>query len=401
MIITILIILVVLYSLAVLYIYKKQERFVFDTPLIFDNKLDEFVMKSEIKVNNNLKIKPVSVSTPDENVLCGWVITKDFYKKSGNKEKSYFDVIQDNKKKIQSCGCSHSDCSDCEKDHNNSKDIKEINENKDSNNNDLLPDNEKPVIVFFHENFFNVLLCLDFATHCIDNLNCVFILFPYRGYGNSLGYPSEKGLITDGEAILDFVFNGNLDIDTHNVYLLGKSLGTAIAIHSSLKYSYLIKGIILENGFSSIEDVSYETFPWMFCLNKLLRKIDFNNKEKIKELSCPFLFLISKDDEVISYKQSLTLHDNAHISKYKDYKIFNFASHNGLYSFTSKKYFEKIRMFMQKCSDLTSVIDEVKNIGNSKENKMLYSNTVNNSTSVFDDEIGNYNDDNDILFEKE
>eukprot|EP00484_Ammonia_sp_Unknown_P019921 CAMPEP_0197028592 /NCGR_PEP_ID=MMETSP1384-20130603/8243_1 /TAXON_ID=29189 /ORGANISM="Ammonia sp." /LENGTH=290 /DNA_ID=CAMNT_0042457613 /DNA_START=409 /DNA_END=1281 /DNA_ORIENTATION=- len=51
----------------------------------------------------------------------------------------------------------------------------------------------------------------------------------YRGYGNSEGVPTEKGLAYDAESILAHLLQRN-DINLRKVYLFGRSLGGAVAI---------------------------------------------------------------------------------------------------------------------------------------------------------------------------
>eukprot|EP00485_Elphidium_margaritaceum_P000133 CAMPEP_0202694020 /NCGR_PEP_ID=MMETSP1385-20130828/7993_1 /ASSEMBLY_ACC=CAM_ASM_000861 /TAXON_ID=933848 /ORGANISM="Elphidium margaritaceum" /LENGTH=298 /DNA_ID=CAMNT_0049349797 /DNA_START=331 /DNA_END=1227 /DNA_ORIENTATION=- len=51
----------------------------------------------------------------------------------------------------------------------------------------------------------------------------------YRGYGNSEGVPTEKGLVYDAESVLAHLLERN-DINHNKIYLFGRSLGGAVAI---------------------------------------------------------------------------------------------------------------------------------------------------------------------------
>ena len=50
----------------------------------------------------------------------------------------------------------------------------------------------------------------------INKLNFNVVIVGYRGYGRSEGYPTEKGLMLDGEAIIKYTFDElkqDFDID--------------------------------------------------------------------------------------------------------------------------------------------------------------------------------------------
>jgi len=55
-------------------------------------------------------------------------------------------------------------------------------------------------------------------------LDCNILAIDYRGFGDSTGTPSEKGLIEDGKAIWDYVAERGGD----GVILMGQSLGTGV-----------------------------------------------------------------------------------------------------------------------------------------------------------------------------
>ena len=55
-------------------------------------------------------------------------------------------------------------------------------------------------------------------------LHSNIIMVDYRGYGNSEGVPTQRGLIYDAESILKHLLERN-DINLNKVYLFGRSLG--------------------------------------------------------------------------------------------------------------------------------------------------------------------------------
>lgn len=77
----------------------------------------------------------------------------------------------------------------------------------------------------------------------------------YRGFGHSTGSPTEKGLITDGIALVDWALNV-ANIPSERIVILGQSLGTAVstavAEHFVIHHQLEFAGIILVAAFSDI-----------------------------------------------------------------------------------------------------------------------------------------------------
>ena len=55
------------------------------------------------------------------------------------------------------------------------------------------------------------------------------LIVGYRGYGHSEGTPSEQGLELDAEAIFKYALE-HKEINKQKLFMLGKSLGGAVAI---------------------------------------------------------------------------------------------------------------------------------------------------------------------------
>jgi len=77
----------------------------------------------------------------------------------------------------------------------------------------------------------------------------------YRGFGYSTGHPNEKGLITDGVAVVKWALEV-ARIPPERIVLLGQSLGTAVATavaeHFIVEERTEFQGIILVAAFSDI-----------------------------------------------------------------------------------------------------------------------------------------------------
>jgi cephalosporin-C deacetylase-like acetyl esterase len=83
-------------------------------------------------------------------------------------------------------------------------------------------------LIQFHGNAGNVGARLPYIDVLVKRLNTNVFIVAYRGYGNSEGSPSEDGLRMDAEAALEYVLSRS-DIDTERVFVIGQSLGGAVA----------------------------------------------------------------------------------------------------------------------------------------------------------------------------
>ena len=85
-------------------------------------------------------------------------------------------------------------------------------------------------VVFMHENAGNIGLRMDYfqMLHVYGKFNILCVA--YRGYSESEGTPNENGIKLDAVAITKFAKQCPI-IDTNRVFLFGRSLGGAVALH--------------------------------------------------------------------------------------------------------------------------------------------------------------------------
>jgi pimeloyl-ACP methyl ester carboxylesterase len=94
------------------------------------------------------------------------------------------------------------------------------------------------------------------------------MLVEYRGYGDSPTNirPSEKGIKLDAEAAIlyahqELVRQESERVDPNKLFVFGRSLGGAVALHLAAYaegQGIPVCGVILENTFTSISDVSVD-----------------------------------------------------------------------------------------------------------------------------------------------
>lgn len=124
-------------------------------------------------------------------------------------------------------------------------------------------------IIFFHGNAGNIGARNPNIEVLVKRLNSNVLIIDYRGYGKSEGTPSEEGLKLDAEASLEFALSRE-DVNNDRIYLFGRSLGGAVAAELGMNKSNSLKGIILENTFTSIAEMVDQLMPMVAMFKKLI-----------------------------------------------------------------------------------------------------------------------------------
>lgn len=162
------------------------------------------------------------------------------------------------------------------------------------NNNDTISAETKAVL-FCHGNAGNI--SMRFPTiELFNELNIPFLIFDYRGFGQSTGELSEQSTYDDAKRCYDFLVRER-NFKPENIIIFGRSLGGAVA--TELAKNEKCGGLILESTFSSAKDAGARIFP-IFPI-KILLKYNFDSKNKIGQINCPLLVIHSPEDDIIPY----------------------------------------------------------------------------------------------------
>lgn len=196
---------------------------------------------------------------------------------------------------------------------------------------------DAPVILFCHGNAGNMSHRLENIRLLVDHKLNVFI-FDYRGYGKSEGDPSEAGLYLDGQAAYDFLVHAR-NIPWEKIVLFGRSLGAAVAIELSLRRK--VRSLIIESGFTSTKEMA-KTMP-LFSLFSFLLPANFNNLEKIPQVTVPKLVIHGEKDEIVPLSMGHKLFQAAPEPKY--FFPIKGAGHNDTWFIGGKTYFETLAEF--------------------------------------------------------
>ncbi|XP_041590319.1 lysophosphatidylserine lipase ABHD12 isoform X1 [Vulpes vulpes] len=147
----------------------------------------------------------------------------------------------------------------------------------------------------------------------LSSLGYHVVTFDYRGWGDSIGTPSERGMTYDALHVFDWIKARSGD---NPVYIWGHSLGTGVAtnlVRRLCERETPPDALILESPFTNIREeakshpfsVIYRYFPgfdWFFLDPITSSGIKFANDENVKHISCSLLILHAEDDPVVPFQ---------------------------------------------------------------------------------------------------
>ena len=163
-------------------------------------------------------------------------------------------------------------------------------------------------ILFLHGNAGNISHRLE-KIILLRRAKVNIFIVDYRGYGESEGKPTEKGVYLDTQAAYNYL-TVDRKINPKDIILYGESLGATAAI--DLASNFKVGALILEGAFSSGRDMAKIMYPF---LPSFLFSSKYNSLAKIKEIKEPKLFIHSKSDEIIPFELAKKLFDAAVLPK--------------------------------------------------------------------------------------
>nr|XP_054323838.1 lysophosphatidylserine lipase ABHD12 isoform X2 [Pongo pygmaeus] len=176
----------------------------------------------------------------------------------------------------------------------------------------------------------------------LSSLGYHVFTFDYRGWGDSMGTPSERGMTYDALHVFDWIKARSGD---NPVYIWGHSLGTGVAtnlVRRLCERETPPDALILESPFTNIREeakshpfsVIYRYFPgfdWFFLDPITSSGIKFANDENVKHISCPLLILHAEDDPVVPFQLGRKLYSIAAPARsFRDFKVQFVPFHSDL-----------------------------------------------------------------------
>ncbi|MBG56181.1 MAG: alpha/beta hydrolase [Deltaproteobacteria bacterium] len=176
-----------------------------------------------------------------------------------------------------------------------------LNQLKLVNNNEsidviVLNEGKNEALIYFGGNAESVIynaedFLKEFPQHTVYLLN-------YRGYGESTGNPTEKGIFSDALFLFDKVKNKHQKIS-----VIGRSLGTGVAVYLASRRS--INKIALITPYDSIKSLGQSKFIIFPVF--LLLKDKYDSLSRVKHIQAQTIALVAENDEIIPKKHSLRL----------------------------------------------------------------------------------------------
>ncbi|WP_035061298.1 alpha/beta hydrolase [Andreprevotia chitinilytica] len=149
------------------------------------------------------------------------------------------------------------------------------------------------------------------------------LLMNYRGYGLSKGTPGEAALEADALIIYD-TFAHHAGIDSQNIFVLGHSLGTGVAVY--LAQHRQLTGVALISPYDSVQNVAQEMYPYLPV--GLLLKHPFDSLSRAPGIKSPALFVVGDQDHFVS-----PAHSNRLFGAWagpKEWNVIGGANHNSI-----------------------------------------------------------------------
>jgi len=170
-------------------------------------------------------------------------------------------------------------------------------------------DNSRGTVLYFHGNGGNISYGSD-TIRIFNSLGMSVFTIDYRGYGESEGSPSIKGVNRDALAAWNWLISEKV-IPSDQILVFGRSLGGAVAVE--LMRTARPEAAILESTFSALADVAG---LYLSPIVNLLVGGAWNSAKTASQIDIPTLCIHSPDDEIVPYELGRRLYEALAGEKY-------------------------------------------------------------------------------------
>lgn len=194
-------------------------------------------------------------------------------------------------------------------------------------------------VLFFHGNGGNLALWSDVVVE-LRRRDFSVLAVDYRGYGDSTGRPSERGIYIDANAAVDW-FTGRLRKPDVPVIFWGRSLGTPVA--ASAAAHHRPDALVLESPFADVGAIFGANPIWRFFL--LFSSYSFPTLRLLERYDGPLLVIHGDRDTIIPFRAGRDLFDRAPAGR-KEFAVIRGADHNDLHVVDPVNYWAAIDRFV-------------------------------------------------------
>jgi pimeloyl-ACP methyl ester carboxylesterase len=207
------------------------------------------------------------------------------------------------------------------------------------------PENPTCVVLFFHGNG-EVASDYDDISQGYFACDAALLIVDYRGYGWSTGTPLTTALLTDAEAVLPVLSDilkpaGLFDLP---VFIMGRSLGSAPAIHLAHAAPDRFAGLIIESGFADMPSV-FRNLGIPVDLSKVT-DLPVANTRRMQEIDLPLLVIHGENDTLLPVENGQQLFDASPVDNKTILRVPR-AGHNDLLYYGFRIYFGALARFIQ------------------------------------------------------
>jgi fermentation-respiration switch protein FrsA (DUF1100 family) len=196
----------------------------------------------------------------------------------------------------------------------------------------------KKMVIYFHGNAGNMYRRI-YEAEKIAASGADVLIVSYRGYGQSGGSPDEKGIYLDGKAACLFA-ETELKFKPENIFIYGRSLGTAVAVNVSMKKKYA--GVILTTPMTAADELAG---TYGLSIFKRAASGHLESLKKINDIESPLLVIHGTNDRTIPYSMGERIYQAYHGKK--KMVTIEFADHNNLEIINPEEYWGSIIEFIR------------------------------------------------------
>lgn len=204
-----------------------------------------------------------------------------------------------------------------------------------------------PIVLLFHGNG-EIVADYDDVAGAYRELGASLFVVDYRGYGRSGGDPLPSALIGDAGRVLDYVRAELAPDGVPPVVVLGRSLGSAPAIHLAATRGDELAGLIVESGFA-------RTLPLLALVGVPVARLGlteadgFSNRDGMRRVRIPTLILHADEDRIIPYEDA-ELNFAACGAADKRLVTIEGADHNSIMAYGGRTYWSAIGEMVRKAA---------------------------------------------------
>lgn len=196
-------------------------------------------------------------------------------------------------------------------------------------------------VVFWHGNGGNLSLWLDVIVG-LRRRGFSVLAADYRGYGDSTGKPSERGLYRDADATLR-TFNERLRKPGVPVIYWGRSLGSPVAAYNASRAAPDGVGVVLESPFPDMR-TAIGGSPVLRLLS-VFSSYGFPTSRFLEGYDGPILVLHGDSDSIIPLSAGRAVYERARGTR-KTFAVIPGADHNDLHVANPRLYWRAVDDFV-------------------------------------------------------